>query len=120
MARILVVDDYPAMLALLETTLVSAGHEVVTAGGGADGLVFAARHRPDLVLLDVDMPHMSGLVVCGDLKRDPATEHIPVLLMTGRFGFEVLERARQAGALGVLPKPFVRERLLEEIARIVQ
>lgn len=119
MARILVVDDYPAILGMLQLMLATAGHEVVTAAGGAAGLGLAGRVKPDLVLLDVDMPERDGMAVCGDLKRDPATAHIPVLLMTGRLCVEVLERARQEGALGVVPKPFFRARLLEEIARAI-
>jgi CheY-like chemotaxis protein len=120
MAHILVVDDYPAILALLDLTLTVEGHEVATAGDGAAGLELAARLKPDLVLLDVDMPGMGGMAMCGDLKRDPATAHIPVLMMTGRLCLEVLVKARQVGALGVLPKPFIRVHLLEEVAQAVR
>ncbi len=119
MARILVVDDYPAILSLLDHTLATAGHEVVTAGSGREGVAEAGRHKPDVVLLDIDMPMMNGLEVCDELKRDPKTSGVPVLLMTGRLCVEVLERARQAGAVGVLPKPFLRARLLDEIARAI-
>lgn len=117
MARILVIDDYPAILTLLQLTLARAGHEVATAGDGESGLKLAGTMKPDLVLLDVDMPDGDGLAVCRTLKRDPAMAHIPVLMMTGRFRAKVLERSRVAGAFGVLPKPFRGDLLLEEIER---
>lgn len=117
MARVLVVDDYPAIVTMLRLVLMSAGHEVMTAENGLTGLGVARRHKPDLVLLDVDMPVMDGVAVCGTLKRNPATARIPVLLMTGRMCAGVSERAKGAGALGVLAKPFVRARLLEEVER---
>lgn len=119
MARVLVVDDYPAILTMLRLTLVLAGHEVVTAADGAAGLGLVGRARPDVVLLDIDMPAMDGLTVCGELKRNQTTAGIPVLLMTGRLCVEVLDRARGAGAFAVLPKPFPRARLLEEIERAI-
>lgn len=119
MARILVVDDYPAILGLLEATLVTAGHEVLTADDGAGGRELASRMKPDLVLLDVDMPDLDGTTVCADLKREPITMHIPVLLMTGRMCWDVLDRARRAGAHGLVAKPFLRDRLLEEVARVL-
>jgi CheY-like chemotaxis protein len=115
MARILVVDDYAAILDMLEMMLAEAGHEVMSACSGVAGLELAARWRPDLVLLDVDMPGMDGVAVCRELKRGDATRSIPVLLMSGRFGPDVSERARKAGALGVMPKPFACEGLLAEI-----
>lgn len=118
MARILVIDDYPAILGLLQLTLTTAGHEVVTASDGVSGLALAERVHPDLVLVDVDMPEMDGVAVCGGLKRDPGTRDIPVLLMTGRLSAQVMDRGRRVGAEGVLPKPFVRARLLEEIQRV--
>ncbi len=117
MARILVVDDYPAILTMLQLMLAAAGHEVLTANDGLTGLNLAGGVKPDLVLLDVDMPERCGISVCGELKRDPATMHIPVLLMTGRPCVETIEHAREVGALAVLPKPFSRAGLLEEIAR---
>lgn len=115
MARILVIDDYAAILVMLEMMLAEAGHEVRTACSGVAGLEVAERWRPDLVLLDVDMPEMDGVSVCHELKRVDATRNIPVLLMSGRFGPDLSERARKAGARGVMPKPFACEGLLAEI-----
>lgn len=120
MARILVIDDYAPILHMLDLLLGEAGHEVMTAGTGAEGLARAHSWRPDLVLLDVDMPEMDGLAVCGELKRGETTGRIPVLLMSGRLSPAVSDRAREAGAFAVMPKPFMRERLLAEIQSAVQ
>ena len=120
MARILVVDDYPAILAMLRLTLLEAGYEVETAENGAACLEVARRERPDVVLLDVDMPVMDGIAACEDLKRDPVTRDIPVILMSGRLCMEVIERARHARAAGVLRKPFVRALLLEEVSKAIE
>ena len=119
MARILVIDDYAGILDVLELMLTAAGHQVMTAGTGIEGLELAAQSPPDLVLLDVDMPGMDGVSVCLELKRNMRTAGIPVLFMTGRFGPQSAERARMAGAFGIMPKPFVREQLMEEIGRAV-
>lgn len=120
MARILVVEDYPAILTMVRLMLMSAGHEVVTAVDGKAGLGMVGRHKPDLVLVDVDLPLLDGVTMCGLMKRDPGAERIPVLLMTGRLCADVLARASKAGALGVLAKPFARAQLLAEVDRAVE
>lgn len=119
MALILVVDDYAPILSMLHLMLSSAGYEVFTASDGAAVPELAAHLKPDLVLMDVDMPRRDGVAICGDLKRTPATTDIPVLMMTGRLSMGVLREARAAGALGVLSKPFIRVRLLEEVASAI-
>jgi CheY-like chemotaxis protein len=119
MALILVIDDYQPILELLEISLSQAGHEVMAASGGAVGLELAGERPPDLVLVDVDMPGMDGLTVCGKLKRTAGTKEIPVLLMTGRPCAQRLASAQKAGAFGVLSKPFVFDQLLDEITRAV-
>ncbi len=116
MARILVVDDYEPILDMLRLVLAAAGHEVFTAGDGISGLSQAQSLRPDLVLLDIDMPETDGVFVCREIKQAPSTAEIPVLLMTGRPGSHA--RARGAGALGILSKPFACSELLTEIKRV--
>jgi len=81
-ARILVVDDLPSNLRLLEARLSAEYFDVVTATSGAEALASCERAERDLVLLDVVMPEMDGLEVCRRLKANPATQHIPVVMVT--------------------------------------
>ncbi len=113
MALILVVEDEQDLQQVLAYNLKAAGHEVLLAGRGDDGLSLARRKRPDLVLLDLMLPDMSGKEVCKTLKHDAATSRLPVVMLTARgeeidrvLGFEL-------GADDYVVKPFsVRELLL--------
>src|SRR5262245_43068927 len=80
---VLVVDDLPQNLRLLEMILGQQGFQVLTAGDGEEGLAIAARERPDLVLSDVRMPRCDGFDLCRALKATPDTRLTPVVLMTG-------------------------------------
>jgi two-component system cell cycle response regulator len=82
-ARILVVDDVPANLRLLEARLSAEYFDVATAANGAEALAICERHECDLVLLDVMMPDMDGFEVCRRLKSNPLTHHIPVVMVAG-------------------------------------
>lgn len=115
MAKILVIDDYAPLLGLLQRLISFEGHEVSTASDGPAGLRLAGLMPFDLLLIEVDLPGMNGISVCRDLKGNPGTRHMHVLMMTGRPGWEVEIRARLAGALRVLEKPFLVKVLLEEI-----
>ncbi len=117
MARILVVDDSASMRQVMTTCLPGLGHTVVVAPDGETALEMAETHAVDLVLLDFEMPGMNGLSLCEALKRDRARRHLPVLMMTGRPTRELVARARQAGALAVLSKPFTWYELLELFSR---
>ncbi len=113
MARILVIEDEKDIHDVLSYNLGQAGHEVHVAERGDEGLRLARKLRPDLVMLDLMLPGMSGTEVCTQLKRDPLTASIPVLMLTAKgeevdrvVGFEL-------GAEDYVVKPFsVRELLL--------
>src|SRR5262245_66333451 len=81
-ARVLVVDDVPANVKLLEARLSAEYFDVVTAMSGADALGICDRAQCDIVLLDVMMPEMDGFEVCRRLKGSPKTHHIPVIMVT--------------------------------------
>jgi CheY-like chemotaxis protein len=115
MARILVVDDYTALLFMLRAVLELAGHDVEMAEIGAACLEKVQEWRPDLVLLDTHMPGLEGVSVCARLKQDAALAKIPVVMMTGRPTGQVFARAEHAGARVLLLKPFTRDRLVREI-----
>jgi two-component system cell cycle response regulator len=103
--RILVVDDIEANVRLLQAKLQAEYYDVLTASDGATALAMAAEERPDLVLLDVMMPGMDGFEVCRRLKDDPATRHIPVVLVTALDGRGDRITGLEAGADEFLTKP---------------
>ena len=104
-ARILVVDDILANVRLLEAKLSAEYFEVVTAMNGVDALETVKRAKPDIVLLDVMMPGIDGIEVCRRLKADPATQHIPVIMVTALDQLEDRVRGLEAGADDFLTKP---------------
>jgi two-component system cell cycle response regulator len=104
-ARILVVDDVPANLRLLEAKLMADYYEVLLAASGPQALEMAFTQMPDIVLLDVMMPEMDGYEVCRRLKSDPATRHIPVVMVTALTDASERVRGLDAGADDFLSKP---------------
>ncbi|MCA3574392.1 MAG: PleD family two-component system response regulator [Aestuariivirga sp.] len=104
-ARVLVVDDILANVRLLEAKLAAEYFDVVTALNGADALEAVSRTRPDIVLLDVMMPGLDGIEVCRRIKSSPATQHIPVIMVTALDQPEDRVRGLEAGADDFLTKP---------------
>ncbi len=104
-ARVLVVDDVPANAKLLEARLTAEYFDVVTAVGGAEALAICERGQCDIVLLDVMMPDMDGFEVCRRLKANPATHHIPVVMVTALDQPSDRVRGLDAGADDFLTKP---------------
>jgi len=102
---ILVVDDDALSREMMRDTLVPLGYEVATASDGRAGVTLAAEVRPDLVFLDVVMPVLDGFEACAALKADPATSHIPVVLVTSLDGREARIRGLSAGASDFIAKP---------------
>jgi two-component system cell cycle response regulator len=104
-ARILVIDDIAANVRVLEAKLSADYYDVLTATDGVTGLAIAAAEKPDIILLDVMMPGMDGFQVCQRLKEDPATRHIPVVLVTALDGRADRIQGLEAGADEFLTKP---------------
>lgn len=103
---VLVVDDEAGNREVLEEVLAGLGHEVVLAEDGLKAVVEVERKPPDLILLDISMPGMSGIEVCQVLKRDPKRRLIPVVLLTGRGEREIRIAGLEAGADDFFNKPF--------------
>jgi len=124
-ARILVVDDIDSNVRLLEAKLSSEYYEVLTASDGPTALAIAASELPDIVLLDVMMPGMDGFDVCRRLKADPATRHVPVVLVTALDGRADRVAGLEAGADDFLTKPiddvmlFARVRSLTRLKAVI-
>lgn len=110
MAKILVADDEPEVLELIQEALSS--HEVVIAHNGKEAIAKAKSKKPDLVVMDVKMPILDGLKACKQIKDDPKTLHIPVLMLTGMGRMSDVEGAFQAHADDYIVKPFL-PRILE-------
>ena len=115
MKKILVVDDQKDNVFVLEERLTREGFEVLSAYNGPTCLTLASEESPDLILLDVMMPGMSGFEVCKKLSTNEETKLIPVLLVTALTEAEDLKEGFQAGAFDYIKKPFNR---IELIARI--
>lgn len=109
---VLLVDDCGDQRDLYELLLVSEFH-VISASRGAEALSLAARQRPDVIVLDIEMPEMNGFETCRRLKADPATRSIPVIMLTGCD--YIPDEARLVGAFAVLEKPCPESRLVRTI-----
>jgi two-component system phosphate regulon response regulator PhoB len=119
-SRILVVEDEPDLAELVALNLRGAGHEVTVAHDGSTGLAEIQRSLPDLLLLDVMLPDISGIEVCRRLRRSPQTVRLPVIMLTARsdevdrvVGFEV-------GADDYVPKPFSPRELVLRVEAILR
>src|SRR5918994_5202673 len=115
-ARILVVDDVPENVRLLEAVLEAHGYEVVSASDGHAALELAVSAKPDLVLLDLMMPPPDGHAVCRRLREQEETAVLPVIMLTAS-GASEKTTAIEAGADDFIPKPFNRDELLTASGR---
>jgi adenylate cyclase len=117
--KILVVDDVPANVRLLEAVLVSRGYEVVTANDGRAALERVHSAEPDLILLDVMMPGLDGYAVCSQLRANEDTAVLPVIMVTSSIGQEKT-KAIEAGADDFIPKPFSHNELLTRVRSLLR
>jgi len=119
-ARILVVDDIPANVKLLEVRLLAEYFDVLTASNGVDAIETCENGKVDVVLLDVMMPDMDGFEVCRRLKNDPATSHIPVVMVTALDHVSDRIRGLEAGADDFLTKPVNDLQLMTRVRSLVR
>ncbi len=113
--NILIVEDEPALVEILTHNLKTAGYEVMSATDGEEGLAKAQLHLPDLVLLDLMLPGLDGLAICRELRSDPRTREVPILMLTAK-GEEVDEVVGfQMGADDYVHKPFKMNALLQRV-----
>ena len=106
MTCILLVDDERDLVWTMQHSLHDEGYEVLTAYDGAEGLALAQRQRPDLAILDINMPTMNGLQMCHELRRDPALGNIPILFVTARSSLHDRISGLDEGGDDYLVKPF--------------
>jgi two-component system alkaline phosphatase synthesis response regulator PhoP len=111
--RILIVDDDEDILLIVQTILANAGYSVLVARNGREGVDLALETKPDLILLDVMMPELSGWEVCTTLKNAPETRQTPIAMMTVKSEIRDLITGMQVGADDYLTKPLDLARLLD-------
>jgi DNA-binding NtrC family response regulator len=116
MARILVIDDEPDMRVLLEQTLKAAGHEVILAADGREGVERYRASPADLVITDLYMPNQEGLETIGELRR--RFPEVAIIAMSGKAAaLTMLSIAQKFGAIGILHKPFLTEELIAAVGK---
>ena len=118
--QILMVDDDPKILLLLQNLLEDNGYEVQTAESGTAAVAAVQRHPPDLILLDILLPDMDGMEVCGRLRDNPATRTIPVIFLTAHDTTARIEQAMNVGASDILGKPVDTGDLLVRIRAMLE
>jgi sigma-B regulation protein RsbU (phosphoserine phosphatase) len=113
---ILIIDDVPLNVALLEVILLSAGYRILKAFSGMEGRHLALKDKPALILLDVMMPQEDGVMTCRILKADPRTADIPVIFITALDGVADRVSGFGNGAVDYITKPFERTEVLAKTA----
>lgn len=119
-SRVLIADDNLQNCELLDAYLADEPYEIAMAYDGQEALAKVAEFQPDLILLDIMMPKLSGYEVCQQLRKNPATRDIPVLMVTALNEMGDIEKAVQAGADDFLTKPVNRLELLTRVKSLLR
>ena len=117
LGTILVVDDSPTVRKIVAVTLEREGYRVLTAAGGMEALARINEAMPDLMLLDISMPHMDGYQLCKLMKANSLTKSVPVVMLSGKDGFFDKVRGKMSGATHYITKPFEPATLIEAVQK---
>jgi CheY-like chemotaxis protein len=117
--RILVCDDDPVILRLLQVNLELEGYDVLLANHGEEAFEVAQAERPDLIILDIMMPRMDGYQTIAALKANESTKHIPVVFLSAKAQASDIEKGKEQGVADYLTKPFDPSDLLDVVERLV-
>jgi CheY-like chemotaxis protein len=120
MKRILVAEDEQDIQELIEFTLRYGGYEVMSVSNGEEAYVSARKNLPDLILLDIRMPVMSGIEACKLLKADPLTKKIPIVFLSAKGQKSEIKEGFEAGAEDYLLKPFSPEELNKRLKELLE
>lgn len=118
--KLLLIDDEKEFVDTLAIRLEAKGYNIIKAFDGKEGLEKAHLEKPDLIILDVIMPEMSGFDVCEKLKIDPRFNKIPVILLTAKFQPSDIEFGKEMGAEAYLTKPIELDELSGKIAELLK
>jgi DNA-binding response OmpR family regulator len=119
MTKILIAEDEPDIRELVAFTLRFAGYEVVSAPNGEDAVQVASREFPDLILMDVRMPRMTGYDACRVMKADPDLKDIPIVFLSAKGQEAEVQTGLEAGAEEYLLKPFAPDQLTDRVRAIL-
>jgi DNA-binding response OmpR family regulator len=119
MAKILIAEDERDIRDLITFTLGFAGYEVVAAANGEEALSLARQEVPDLILMDVRMPRMTGYEACAEMKKDDRLKDIPVIFLSAKGQDTEIQAGLQAGAQEYLLKPFAPDQLTARIQAVL-
>lgn len=119
MARIIIADDDEIVGEMARDALIAAGHGAGLVSNGADALRVIKARRPDLVILDCNMPGLSGVLLVQELRKSPDFATLPVMMLTGRRGDRDEELARFAGANDYMKKPFDPDELVFRVEELL-
>ncbi|MEX2582392.1 MAG: response regulator [Gemmatimonadota bacterium] len=116
---VLLVEDQIHFLAIQKAYLERHGYRVLAVEDGAAAVRFAREHRPNVILMDLSLPHVDGLTATRTLKQDPDTSAIPIVLLTAHAYGSAGRRAREAGCAAFIPKPCEPSRVLDEVQYLI-
>ncbi|MBL8161175.1 MAG: response regulator [Anaerolineae bacterium] len=120
MAHILVAEDERDIRELINFTLTFAGHQVTQASNGAEAVELAPKVKPDLIMMDVRMPRMTGYEACRQMKLNPEISNIPVVFLSAKGQDEEVQTGIEAGAVAYILKPFAPDELTRQIADLLK
>jgi two-component system alkaline phosphatase synthesis response regulator PhoP len=118
-SKILVIEDDPAIARLVDYTLRHAGYEVITAANGLEGIKKAHNEAPDLVILDVMLPGMDGFEICHQLKSEPDTASLLILMFSAKAQEIDKNTGLKVGADDYLPKPAAPAEIVNRVAKLL-
>ncbi len=120
MVKILVAEDERDIRELIAFTLRFSGYEVELAANGAEAVEKAPGLQPDLILMDVRMPRMTGYEACRNLKENPQTQAIPVVFLSAKGQDTEIQEGLEVGAMQYILKPFAPDELLQQVAQVLK
>lgn len=120
MARILIAEDQVDLRDMIAFTLRLGGHQVVATADGAQALQQAHDTLPDLIILDIHMPRMTGQQVCQQLKSLKRFEHVPIIMLSAKGNQDEIQASLDAGATEYIQKPFPVEQLTQRVDALLQ
>ncbi len=117
--RVLICDDDPVILRLIQVNLELEGYEVLLAHDGQDAIEVAMAEQPQLIILDIMMPRLDGYQTCERLKADDATKDVPVVFLSAKAQLSDIEKGKEYGVSEYLTKPFDPSDLVEVVQRLL-